>query len=275
MNMRYRSFSFGFHMTPWVLRLIIANTVVLLVMKALPAVPLGYWLAFEPSHVLTRPWGAVTYMFVHGGFWHLLINMLMLFFFGPPLEDMWGGREFMKFYLIAGLGGAAFSFIFAYNTAVIGASAAVLGVMLAFAMNWPDMPIYIWGILPIKAKWLITFLAVVNLMSATAGGNDGIAHFAHLGGLAAAFLYLKLDYRMGEEVNRLRKRVRRRGFSVATGAGATTAKPRPPKRTRKEEDQLLDEVDRVLDKISESGLSSLSDDERRILDEVSKRYRHN
>jgi membrane associated rhomboid family serine protease len=275
--MAYRSYSFGFHLTPWVKRLIIANAVVLLVIWAVPA-PLTYWLEFAPAHVLTRPWGAVTYMFVHGGFWHLLINMLMLFFFGPPLEDMWGGREFLKFYFVAGLGGAAFSFLFAYNTAVIGASAAVLGVMLAFAMNWPDMPIYIWGILPIKAKWLITFLAVVNLVSATSGGNDGVAHFAHLGGLAAAFLYLKLDYRMGEEVGRLRKRVRRRGFSVAAGAGAASVKPKSPKRTRKErkeEDQLLDEVDRVLDKISESGLSSLSDDERRILDEVSKRYRHN
>lgn len=274
MNMRYRGYSFSFHVTPWVLRLIIANTVVLLVIWAVPA-PLTYWLAFEPAHVLTRPWGMVTYMFVHGGFWHLLINMLMLFFFGPPLEDMWGGREFLKFYFIAGLGGAAASFLFAFNTAVIGASAAVLGVMLAFAMNWPDMPIYIWGILPIKAKWLITFLAVVNLVSATSGGNDGVAHFAHLGGLAAAFLYLKLDYRVGEEVQRLRKRVRRRGFTVAAGTGAASGKPRPPKRSRKEEDQLLDEVDRVLDKISESGLSSLSDDERRILDEVSKRYRHN
>jgi hypothetical protein len=188
---------------------------------------------------------------------------------------MWGGREFLKFYFVAGLGGAAFSFLFAFNTAVIGASAAVLGVMLAFAMNWPDMPIYIWGILPIKAKWLITFLAVVNLVSATSGGSDGVAHFAHLGGLAAGFLYLKLDYRVGEEVQRLRKRARRRGFSVAAGAGAASAKPRPPKRKRKEEEQMLDEVDRVLDKISESGLSSLSDEERRILDEVSKRYRHN
>ncbi|HKJ93357.1 MAG TPA: rhomboid family intramembrane serine protease [Longimicrobiales bacterium] len=272
MNMRYRSYSFGFHLTPWVKRLIIANAVVLLVIWAVPA-PITYWLAFEPAHVLTRPWGAVTYMFVHGGFWHLLINMLMLFFFGPPLEDMWGGREFLKYYVIAGLGGAAFSFVFAYNTAVIGASAAVLGIMLAFAMNWPDMPIYIWGILPIKAKWLITFLAVVNLMSAVGGSADGVAHFAHLGGLAAGFLYLKLDYRVGDEVRRLRKRAKRRGFSVTTGTGAP--KPRATKRTRKDEDKLLDEVDRVLDKISESGLGSLSDEERRILDEVSKRYRHN
>ncbi len=272
--MPYRSYSFGFHLTPWVKRLIIVNTAMLLLTTAVPS--LVFWLAFEPAHVLTRPWGLVTYMFVHGGFWHLFMNMLMLFFFGPPLEDMWGGRDFLKYYFVAGLGGAAFSFIFAYNTAVIGASAAILGVMLAFAMNWPDMPIYIWGILPIKAKWLITILAAFNLYAANFGGG-GIAYFAHLGGLAAGFLYLKLDYRVGEEVRRLRKRVRRRGFSVATSAGTASVKPKPPRprRSHKEEDQLLDEVDRVLDKISESGLGSLSDDERRILDEVSKRYRHN
>jgi membrane associated rhomboid family serine protease len=92
-----------------------------------------------------RPWTVVTYMFAHGGFWHIFFNMLVLFFFGPPLEARWGSREFAKYYFICGIGGAALSFLFAFHAPIIGASAAVYGVMLAFALNWPDSPIYIWA----------------------------------------------------------------------------------------------------------------------------------
>jgi membrane associated rhomboid family serine protease len=266
--MAYRSFRFSFYLTPWVKRLLIANGAVYLLTLLVPGA--WRWLAFEPAAILRQPWGAVTYMFTHGGFFHVFFNMLMLFFFGPPLEQAWGGREFIKYYLIAGLGGAVFSFIFAFHTPVIGASAAVLGVMLAFAMNWPDMPIYIWGILPIKAKWLITFLAVMNLLAAVQGSADGVAHFAHLGGLAAGFLYLKLDYRVTGRLQDIRKAVRKKRFSVTPGGAE-----RPVRRNRAEDEALLDEVDRVLDKISQSGLASLTEAERQVLDEVSKKYRQN
>jgi len=264
--MAHRSYTFGFQLTPWVKRLIIANAVLFLLTWVAPGA--WRWLAFEPARILVQPWGILTYMFVHGGFWHLLINMLMLFFFGPPLEQMWGGREFLKYYLVAGLGGAVFSFVFAFNYPVVGASAAVFGVMLAFAMNWPDMPIYIWGIFPVKAKWLIMFLTVIALMGALGGAQDGVAHFAHLGGFAAGFLYLKLDDRVTHKVRRLRKNLQKQKFSVATGGG-------PRRRPEPEEEALLDEVDRVLDKISASGLASLSEEEKKILDEVSRKYRQN
>ncbi|MGH7483002.1 MAG: rhomboid family intramembrane serine protease, partial [Longimicrobiales bacterium] len=182
---------FGFSLTPWVKRLIIANGAVFLLTALLPAVVA--YLAFVPLLTLRHPWTLVTYMFVHAGFLHILFNMIGLFFFGPPLEARWGAREFVRYYLICGLGGAALSFIFAPNAAVVGASAAVFGVMLAFALHWPDAPIYIWGILPVKAKWLIAILAAASLLSAVAGGSSNVAHFAHLGGFAAGWLYLKLD----------------------------------------------------------------------------------
>jgi membrane associated rhomboid family serine protease len=142
-------FAFRFSVTPWVRRLLIANGVVFLITLLAgqtfrPAII--DWFAFHPNQVLTRPWGAVTYMFLHGDLWHLLLNMLVLFFFGPPLEERWGSREFLKFYFICGLGGVALSFLFASGASVIGASAAIYGVMLAFAMTWPESPIYVWGI---------------------------------------------------------------------------------------------------------------------------------
>ncbi|HSH44554.1 MAG TPA: rhomboid family intramembrane serine protease [Longimicrobiales bacterium] len=283
MAYRGHGVSFGFGLTPMVKALLIANTVIYLAMILIPVI--GVWLAFIPSMTLVRPWGVVTYMFVHGGFFHLFFNMLILFFFGPPLEGMWGSREFLKFYIISGLGGAALSYLFAYDAAVVGASAAIYGVMLAFALNWPDMPIHIWGILPVKAKWLVAFLAVVAILS-SAGETlgtapaSGTAHFAHLGGFAAAFLYLRFNDQLTDRVSRLRKFVSKRRLNVAKGqtgdrGSARAADPRRRPRSRRDEDRVLDEVDRVLDKISESGLQSLTDEEKSLLDEVSRKYRQN
>lgn len=267
-------FSFGYGLTPWVKRLLIANVVIWLAMLALPSV--GDWLAFVPAWTLKRPWTLVTYMFVHGGFLHLFFNMLMLYFFGPPLESMWGGTEFMKFYLVAGLAGAAFSYLFAFNTAVIGASAAIYGIMLAFAMNWPDMQVYIWFLFPVKIKWLVGFLAAVSILSSVGGRQDGIAHFAHLGGFVGGFLYLKLSDRVEIQVSQIRKAVARRKLNVTEGGqNGPSESAGPPRPGSRKEEQVLDEVDRVLDKISTSGLQSLSKEELALLDRVSKKYRQN
>ncbi|MBI4409512.1 MAG: rhomboid family intramembrane serine protease [Gemmatimonadetes bacterium] len=267
--MAYRQFSFGYGLTPWVKRLLIANAAVFLLTWVLPA--LGGWLAFAPSLVLLRPWTLLTYMFVHAGFWHLFFNLLGLFFFGPPLEERWGSNEFLKYYLVCGLGGALFAFPFGFHGAVVGASAAIFGIMLAFAMNWPDAPIYIWGIFPVKAKWLVGILAALALMSAVGGSRDGIAHFAHLGGFAAGFVYLKLDLADRVQLAGLRKLFTRPRLKVVQGE----ARPAETRRARRAEEKLLDEVDRVLDKISTQGLASLSPEERKLLDEVSRRYRQN
>jgi membrane associated rhomboid family serine protease len=269
------SFGFGWGLTSWVKRLLIANAAVFLLLLIVPS--LMPHLALIPGAVLVQPWTLITYSFLHGGFWHLLINMLTLFFFGPPLEARWGGREFIKYYLLCALGGAALSFVFAGHSAVVGASAAVFGIMLAFALNWPDAPIYFFGIFPVKAKWLVAILAAFTLFSAMSGARDGTAHFAHLGGFVAGFIYLKLFDSVSYRLRRLKKTLPRSRFSVIPGSGdAPASVPAEPRRLRRrEEERLLDEVDRVLDKISESGLASLSAAERQVLDEASRRYRQN
>lgn len=285
-------FDFGFSLTPWVKRLLIANAVVFLVGAATSPAFFHYWFGFTPADALTRPWGLVTYMFIHGSVMHVALNMLILFFFGAPLEQQWGGTEFLKFYVACGIGGALLSFVFAPSAAIIGASAAVYGLMLAFAWNWPNAPIYVFGIFPVKAKWLVAFMFVMAFVSSFGGAQDGIAHFAHLGGLVAAFLYLRFAPPGGTS-----NRFAAGGFS-GTGASVmqrpskpkpkTTSKPESRKRepvhrkllrARKggggsgvrPEEELLDEVDRILDKISASGISSLTSEERRVLDEVSRR----
>ncbi len=281
--MTWSSFERGYGasvLTPWVKRLLIANAAIFLLMWISGGASLFVeWFAFQPSRILTRPWGALTYMFLHAGFWHVFINMLMLFFFGLPLERRWGSREFMRYYLLCGLGGVALSFLF-QSASIIGASAAVYGLMVAFAMTWPDAPIHIWGIFPVKAKWVAAFLFVVSTLSAFGGGRDGIAHFAHLGGLATGFVYLRAGWR-GSAWPR-----RRGGGSVWAGgrfgSGATRGgRPTPPagssgptrRRSGAEEEALLDEVDAILDKISRSGMGSLTRGELEVLNEVSRRHR--
>jgi len=271
-------FGFGYALTPVVKRLLIANAAVFLVTFTIGTDTAVDWLAFQPGRLLSRPWGVFTYMFVHGGFMHLFLNMLALFFFGPALEVRWGSREFFKYYVIAGLGGVAMSFLFAPQ-AVIGASAAVYGVMLAFAMNWPNTPIYIWGIFPVQAKWLLGFLFVASVLSAFGGSGGGVAHFAHLGGLLTGFLYLKMDWRVPEALEQVKTSTRRaRRLAIVPRKDEDQVERRGSVKTgwsQAEERKMLDQVDRVLDKISDRGIASLTEQEKRLLDEVSRRRRTN
>ncbi|HUF14021.1 MAG TPA: rhomboid family intramembrane serine protease [Longimicrobiales bacterium] len=290
--MAYRGgFGFGGMLTPWVKRLLIANAAVFLLTALLPIV--AAYLALVPRAVILRPWTPFTYMFVHGGFMHLLINMIMLFFFGPPIEGRLGSDAFIRFYLACGLGGALLSFGFAFTHPVVGASAAVIGIMVAFALYWPDAKIWIWGIFPVPAKVLVTILVVLDLYGAiNASRGSPIAHFAHLGGAAVALLYVKWwqprhlnEWKSrasgkpksgGGGLGGLRRRMGRRNFTIASGGAADKPQGRPqPRAPRPDEERLLDEVDRVLDKISKQGIASLSESERKLLDDVSRRYRSN
>ncbi|HEX5869537.1 MAG TPA: rhomboid family intramembrane serine protease [Longimicrobium sp.] len=289
----------GFSITPWVKRLLIINTAlyvaVLLGRFFIPGSLVRDWFAFQPADFLTRPWTLVTYAFFHAGVMHLLGNMLMLFFFGPPLEERWGSRQFLRVYLIAAAGGALFSVLFAFldpASYIVGASGATLGLMLAFAMIWPDMEIHIWGIFPVKAKWLVGVLIFINLATAIEGSGGQVAVLAHLGGMAAAFLYLKspwAPHAWGEVPRSARKPSGKRGgvalvpwggkkqaaAAAQQTATVTQARPAAARKGKSNERELLDDVDRILDKISAQGLGSLTEEERKRLDEVSRRYRTN
>ncbi|WP_419858141.1 rhomboid family intramembrane serine protease [Candidatus Palauibacter irciniicola] len=268
-------FGHGFPMSRWVVRLMIANFAIFLLM-AMRIVPVGAvdWLGFAVPGFLTRPWTIVTYMFVHGGFMHVFMNMLALFFFGPPLEQKWGSRFFLRFYLVTGLGAAAFS-VLLYSltgpTIMVGASGAIFGILVAFALNWPDAKIYLYFVFPVPAKWFVAALGAFTLLSTVQGSADGVAHWAHLGGLVTGFVYLRYGDRIGRLANRLLYKER----PVAPRGRKRRAAPPPdptPRRRRREDGDSLDEVDRILDKIRASGMDSLSARERAFLDEVSRQY---
>jgi membrane associated rhomboid family serine protease len=147
-----------------------------------------------PHTVVTKGyvWQLVTYMFLHGSPWHLILNMFIIWMFGNPLESVWGSNRFLNYYLVCGLGGALLSFLFSFNTTIIGASGAGYGILLAYAVLFPYNEIYVWGLLPVRARTLVIFMVIIELGSGITGGG-GIAHFAHLGGMAAGFIFLKSD----------------------------------------------------------------------------------
>jgi len=267
-----------FLVTPWVRRLLVVTGGAYLLQLTVFTSP---WLletfGFAPDLLARHPWSVLTYAFLHGSFLHLLFNMLGLFMFGPPVEGRLGGTRFVRLYLVAALGGAALSLAFAALSGpgiIIGASAAVFGVMLAFVLEWPNAPILVFPIpVPIRAKWLVVFIAAMSLLAGLTGAERGVAHLAHLGGFAAALLYLR-----GTSLLRFARRHTPQGRASAvlvhqSGASEGRLLPFGPPRRRGADAATLAEVDRVLDKISAGGLSSLTPDERHFLDDISRRFK--
>ena len=176
-------------MTRVVQALLIANIVAYFLQVTRPELANAF--VFIPFLALARPWTVVTYMFLHGGLMHLGFNMLGLWFFGSGVETRLGSRRFLLLYFLSGISGALLSMAFSMGSGVIGASAGVFGVMLAFARFWPDTMIYVWGVIPVPARMLVILTTVMSIWAGFGGGGGNVAHFAHLGGFAGAWLYLK------------------------------------------------------------------------------------
>jgi rhomboid family protein len=257
-----------YSLTVWVRRLLVANLLVFLIQKTLLIDP-KYVAAFgfDPMLAWQQPWTFLTYMFLHGNILHLLFNMLMLYVFGPSVEDRMGSRMFLLFYLLCGLGGATLSFLltqWAPVGTILGASGAIMGVAVAFAWYWPNYPVFVFPLPdPIPAKWLITFLVGLDLALAWAGAlaraglGGGVAHLAHLGGVGA---------QMAESSVLVSQPPRASRGSGVPPSAKHTKRGAPDARAAAE-------IDRVLDKINATGMDSLTPAERKFLTEISRRKR--
>jgi len=248
-------------MTPWVTRLIIANVIMFILTSALPA--LTSQLMFVPALVIVRPWTLITYMFLHAGFFHILFNMLALFFFGPRLELHIGERQFLWLYFLSGIMGAILSIFFTPHTAIVGASGAIFGVMLGFAFYWPTEPIYIYGILPISARWLVVIMTALSLFGGFGGMSDGTAHFAHLGGFLGGYLYLKWMSATSRAARFQRQFEKPQAGSSDVERWKNISRERLHPVNR-------EELDRLVNKINTTGVQSLTPLERDFLDRFSQ-----
>ncbi len=232
------------------------------------------------------PWQLVTYQFMHAGLeniWHIVFNLLILWMFGAELEHLWGGRRFLWYYLLCGIGAGlvhlGVQLFWTYPAPTVGASGAVYGILLAFGLTFPDRPVFMFPFfIPIPARILVLLLAAIEFISGITSSSSPIAHFAHLGGAVTGFLLLRYGERWGifAALDRgwfwLRSRPRRRRQPRRAPV------PMGPHMTLEEvllyfegEPITQSDVDAILDKIAAYGYQSLSDRERRILYEVSRR----
>ena len=196
--------------------LIIINALVMIMTSLNEEFMYEYFALFYPTSPFFHWWQPVTHMFMHGGFWHLFFNMYTLYFFGRVLEERWGAKKFLIFYFVTGLGAAAVhtgvewlqmqhwmrlvadgSFaaqasIHALKmTPTVGASGAIYGVLMGFAMLYPDARLsLIFPPVTMKAKWFVLIFAGIELLTGVTGMGGGIAHFAHLGGLIFGYLLI-------------------------------------------------------------------------------------
>jgi membrane associated rhomboid family serine protease len=245
------------NLTRWVRNLLIANVAIYLVQLAMPGVTNAFM--FVPGLEFSRPLTFVTYMFLHdpNSIWHIVFNMFGLYIFGPRVEQRMGSDRFLWLYFISGITGALLSMILAPNAALVGASAAIFGVVLAFARFWPTDKLYIWGVLPLEARWLVILTIVWAVISGIRGSTGGVADFAHIGGYAGAYLYLKwLEQTKGT------KKFKQLAISPLPDRHLTNWK-RVDMQSVHELNR--DEVNRILDKINASGLGSLTPQEKQFL----------
>jgi membrane associated rhomboid family serine protease len=251
-------------MTPWVFRLLLANVLAFLVTFQ----SLGFWahwFGFQAASALVRPWTPMTYMFLHGGALHLAFNMIALFFFGPRLEMRLGGERFLGLYVVSGLAGAALSVVTPFAT-IIGASAAVFGILFAFSRYYPRERIYIWGVLPVESRILVLFLAGFSIWAGLTGSGGNVAHFAHLGGFVGGWIFLKIAERTSP-AERFRREV------AASALPSTRVTERDVERWQAVDPDRLhplnrQEFQRIQAKASLLGLSSLSDSERSFMERM-------
>ena len=226
------SYSFGpGPITPVIKALIIANIVgfvaTWLAMSTLN-VDLRLVLGLRPADIVPglQIWRGVTYLFLHENVLHLLFNMLALWMFGVEMERRWGSRYFLKYYFVCGIGAAVTVLLLSplhfgafgtlYTSVTVGASGAIYGVLLAFGLYFPTRPILMFFVFPVPAKYAVMIMGAMALYASVGGGNDGVAHAAHLGGLVVGYLFLKggrlhlmseIQYRVAKwRVNRIKRR---------------------------------------------------------------------
>ena len=205
-------------------------------------------------------WQPFTYLFFHGGIWHVLINMFVLWMFGSELETLWGRKEFLKYYFITGVGSGLVTVLFSLNSPVpvVGASGAVYGILLAYGLIFPNRYVYLYFFIPVRVKYFVIFIGGLAFFSSLGASASNVSHLTHLSGMIIGFSYLRSNVQLDmlknilmQKKNGIRKRYIR-------------------KKRRQDEDLRL-EVDKLLDKINEIGYDGLLEKEKKFLYEASQK----
>jgi membrane associated rhomboid family serine protease len=254
----------------------------------------NYLYLWPPGSANFFPWQLFTYMFLHGGFMHILFNMIALLIFGPALEMTWGSKKFVIYYMLCGLGGGLAHVLISPMIAggaapLVGASGAIFGLLAAFGLMFPNQILLLNFFIPMKAKYAVMLYILFEIFSLPS--HDNVGHLAHLGGAVVGIIYLLIDgggtgiltglfKRRTPSQNRWQNPMQAFGGNrrinddtmdaeyeeIGSSRTATATKAQSGHRIITQED-----IDRILDKIASSGYQNLSDEERDILFEASRK----
>ncbi len=247
----------------WVIKIIFANVIVYL-LQGIYSTVMIYYFALTPAMIYTKYyiWQLCTYMFLHGDFFHIFLNMYALMLFGIPVEQLWGAKKFVLYYFFTGIGAGII--IFLINIILggtgafiptIGASGAVFGLLLAFGVLFPDVELLVFFFIPMKAKFLVVMYGVIELMALISSGtNSNVSHIGHLGGIVFGLLFFLITRRRGIEFT-AKKIKARMGKEI------------------KERDKVLDlekqpsveKLSGILEKLKAGGADAISDDEYQFI----------
>ena len=255
----YRRVQFGgnpYGPSSVVKNLLIANGIIFF-LQAITGNTFIYLFSLVPRLVWSQfqIWRLVTYMFLHGGLWHIVFNMYALWMFGTEIERMWGSRVFLQYYFVTGIGAGIFYTLVNAGSMIptLGASGAIYGILVAYAVLFPNRQLMLlFPPIPMRAKTMISIFIGIELFNGIFQSNDGVAHFAHLGGALVGYLFMK-NYKIWEDIenkfNAWNRRRRTKNY---------WEKQRRYEETRKRVDAILDKANRV-------GFDHLTQEEKEFL----------
>ena len=206
----------------------------------------------SPSNFWPMIWQPFTYMFIHGDFFHLFMNMFVLWMFGSEMESIWGKNEFLKYYFITGIGSGLIWTLFNLDnpySVLIGASGSIYGLLLAYGMMFPDRKILIYFLFPIKVKYFVVILGAISFFSAMGSGGSNISHLTHLSGMIVGLIYIKFPKKFP---------------SIKTYFNSKIIQINNQQKQKSRENNLRvqRDIDVLLDKIQKEGFESLTDKEK-------------
>ncbi len=306
-NYQPRGFGGFISFPPVIKNLLIINGVVFFIQLIvnnliIDGMPVWYilnrWFALNPisgtdaaGHPFNfQVWQLITYQFMHGGFGHIFFNMFALWMFGGSIEDVFGSKKFLIFYLLAGVSAGLFQLFItpllgATSAVTIGASGSIFGVLIAYAMFFPDNLIFLYFLIPVKAKYLIGFLVLIEFFAIDSASSD-VAHLAHLGGALFGFLYIMFDKKSYVSLKSVfkksyfyksdpKKNIFNNPFSSSAQSSRDVedAKYRDIDGNSDSEPVSQKEIDEILDKIGQSGYQNLTEREKKVLFQASKKMR--
>ena len=215
----------------------------------------------SPNTVWPMIWQPITYMFIHGDLFHVLINMFVLWMFGSEMESIWGRAQFLRYYFLTGVGSGLVWLLFntgqSYSV-LIGASGAIYGILIAYGMMFPNRTVYLYFMIPIKVKWFVVFLGAVAFLSLF-NNNTNISHLTHLSGMVIGFVYLRYYWHWKDFRFSVQKQIEEFSSSISS-------------KKDKKKIEMQNEVDQLLDKINETGYDNLTEEEKDLLYRASKDF---